>query len=120
MGQSVPTETIGAGSVHCVYSADGEVPQSKCFCVSASRRYYLATDDEVQKKEWIRQISNVLCTSTYWRVHPGSCLEGWVWKRSRYFRRWRRRWLVLMPNMLMSYRERIGVPTETIGAGSVH
>lgn len=52
--------------------------------------------------------------------HPGSLLEGWVWKRSRFLRRWRRRWLVLMPERLMSFTSREGaVATETVAAGTV-
>mmetsp|Transcript_102127 Transcript_102127/g.284357 ORF Transcript_102127/g.284357 Transcript_102127/m.284357 type:complete len:473 (-) Transcript_102127:201-1619(-) len=55
------------------------------------------------------------------RAHPGSLLEGWVWKRSRFLRRWRRRWLVLMPRNLMSFKGRGGstVPTEAISAATV-
>jgi len=54
------------------------------------------------------------------RTHPGSILEGWVWKRSRFLRRWRRRWLVLLPRGLYSYKKRGDlVATETVMAGSV-
>lgn len=54
------------------------------------------------------------------RTHPGSILEGWAWKRSRFLRRWRRRWLVLMPQHLMSFKSRgSAVPTETVLAGTV-
>eukprot|EP00933_Yihiella_yeosuensis_P039526 TRINITY_DN3358_c0_g2_i6.p1 TRINITY_DN3358_c0_g2~~TRINITY_DN3358_c0_g2_i6.p1 ORF type:complete len:483 (+),score=121.45 TRINITY_DN3358_c0_g2_i6:336-1784(+) len=56
-------------------------------------------------------------------THPGSILEGWVWKRSRFLKRWRRRWLVLMPNKLMTFATRpVGgkmLPTEQVDAGSV-
>jgi len=53
-------------------------------------------------------------------THPGSVLEGWVWKRSRFLRRWRRRWLVLMPKQLMSFKQRgQPEPTETVDAGAV-
>uniref|UniRef100_A0A7S4S4R6 PH domain-containing protein n=1 Tax=Alexandrium monilatum TaxID=311494 RepID=A0A7S4S4R6_9DINO len=54
------------------------------------------------------------------QTHPGSVLEGWVWKRSRFLRRWRRRWLVLLPHQLMSFKSRSGtVPTETVMSGTV-
>mmetsp|Transcript_76927 Transcript_76927/g.217621 ORF Transcript_76927/g.217621 Transcript_76927/m.217621 type:complete len:269 (+) Transcript_76927:72-878(+) len=54
------------------------------------------------------------------QCHPGSILEGWVWKQSRYLRQWRRRWFVLMPQRLDSYKEfRGGDATETIYAGSI-
>merc|ERR1712151_1099428 len=51
-------------------------------------------------------------------THPGSILEGWVWKRSRYLMRWRRRWIVLLPDQFMSFRKRGNPkPTELISAG---
>lgn len=54
-------------------------------------------------------------------MHSNSILEGWVWKRSRYLRRWRRRWLVLLPNQLASYKRRGDAkPTEECHAGTVH
>jgi len=54
------------------------------------------------------------------RTRPDSVLEGWVWKRSRFLRRWRRRWLVLMPRSLMSFKARGSRdPTETVSSGTV-
>jgi len=53
-------------------------------------------------------------------THPGSILEGWVWKRSRFLKRWRRRWLVLLPRGLMSFKRRNDpVATETVTPGTV-
>lgn len=50
-----------------------------------------------------------------------SLLEGWVWKRSRFLKNWRRRWLVLTKLQLESMKTRGGKkPTETIEAGTVH
>lgn len=50
-----------------------------------------------------------------------SILEGWVWKRSRFWKRWRRRWLVLTKLGLESLKQRGGLkPTESIEAGTVH
>eukprot|EP00929_Paragymnodinium_shiwhaense_P078622 TRINITY_DN40775_c0_g1_i1.p1 TRINITY_DN40775_c0_g1~~TRINITY_DN40775_c0_g1_i1.p1 ORF type:complete len:560 (+),score=167.71 TRINITY_DN40775_c0_g1_i1:85-1764(+) len=47
-----------------------------------------------------------------------SILEGWVWKRSRYLKRWRRRWLVLMPDHLASFKVKGDTfSTELIDAG---
>lgn len=40
---------------------------------------------------------------------------GWVWKRSRHLRRWRRRWVVLTPNAVFTYKGRRDPnPTDTI------
>mmetsp|Transcript_101037 Transcript_101037/g.253361 ORF Transcript_101037/g.253361 Transcript_101037/m.253361 type:complete len:438 (-) Transcript_101037:152-1465(-) len=38
------------------------------------------------------------------RMYRDSIFEGWVWKRSRHLRRWRRRWLVLRKDKLMSFK----------------
>jgi len=56
-----PTETIEAGSVHRVYSADGEVQMARCFCVVGNKRsFFMVCDNEAQKAEWIRQVETVL------------------------------------------------------------
>jgi len=48
-------------------------------------------------------------------TRPDSIKEGWVWKQSRYLKRWRRRWLVLTPHTLQSYKKRSDRnPTEII------
>eukprot|EP00913_Durusdinium_trenchii_P020645 g19388.t2 len=53
-------------------------------------------------------------------THPNSILEGWVWKRSRILKRWRRRWVVLCPGELMSFKNRgLREPTEVVPAGTV-
>lgn len=50
-----------------------------------------------------------------------SVLEGWVWKRSRFLKKWRRRWLVLTTKALESMKQRGGLKaTEVIEAGTVH
>jgi len=52
--------------------------------------------------------------------HPGSLLEGWVWKRSRFLKKWRRRWLVLTPNALFTFKMRGDrEATEVIEKGTV-
>mmetsp|Transcript_27497 Transcript_27497/g.51530 ORF Transcript_27497/g.51530 Transcript_27497/m.51530 type:complete len:446 (-) Transcript_27497:83-1420(-) len=52
-------------------------------------------------------------------THPDSLLEGWVWKRSRFLKRWRRRWLVLLPSGLQSFKNRgHREPTESVPSGS--
>lgn len=38
-------------------------------------------------------------------MNPDSIMEGWVWKRSRFLKRWRRRYLVLVPSLLSSFRD---------------
>lgn len=54
------------------------------------------------------------------QTHPGSLLEGWVWKRSRFLKKWRRRWLVLMPNALFTFKMRGDrEATEVIEKGTV-
>mmetsp|Transcript_103427 Transcript_103427/g.179490 ORF Transcript_103427/g.179490 Transcript_103427/m.179490 type:complete len:484 (-) Transcript_103427:60-1511(-) len=56
-----PTEQIDAGTVMRVYSADSEVQQARCYCVvSSRRRFFMVCDDEAQKAEWIRMISQTL------------------------------------------------------------
>lgn len=40
------------------------------------------------------------------KAYPDSILEGWVWKQSRWMKRWRRRYLVLTPEGLLSYKRR--------------
>lgn len=56
-----PTESIEAGTVQRVYSADGEVQQPRCFCVVGARRsFYMVCDSEDQKSEWIRMITATL------------------------------------------------------------
>ena len=53
-------------------------------------------------------------------THPNSIFEGWVWKRSRFLKIWRRRWVVLLPGQLMSFKNRGDVdPTELVPAGSI-
>ena len=64
-------------------------------------------------------------------IHPchpsdfSGLLEGWVWKRSRFWKRWRRRWLVLLPEELRSFRSRQAArqrgtqATEVVMKGSV-
>ncbi|CAJ1330197.1 unnamed protein product [Effrenium voratum] len=53
-------------------------------------------------------------------TYPNSILEGWVWKRSRILKRWRRRWLVLLPGELMTFKYRgHREPTEVVPAGTV-
>jgi hypothetical protein len=54
------TETIQLRDFRRVYNADGEVSMARCFCVVGSRNFYLVSDDEQQKAEWLRQINNVL------------------------------------------------------------
>eukprot|EP00747_Dinoflagellata_sp_TGD_P191320 gnl/TRDRNA2_/TRDRNA2_54530_c0_seq1.p1 gnl/TRDRNA2_/TRDRNA2_54530_c0~~gnl/TRDRNA2_/TRDRNA2_54530_c0_seq1.p1 ORF type:complete len:346 (+),score=76.92 gnl/TRDRNA2_/TRDRNA2_54530_c0_seq1:75-1112(+) len=50
----------------------------------------------------------------------GALMEGWVWKRSRYLKVWRRRWLVLTRYHLASYKHAdAAVPTEAITKGFV-
>lgn len=52
--------------------------------------------------------------------HEGSLLEGWVWKRSRFLKKWRRRWLVLMPTTLMTFKQpNSTAPTESVDKGTV-
>jgi len=46
------------------------------------------------------------------QAYPGSILEGWVWKQSRWMKRWRRRYLVLTSEGLLSYKCR-GDPTPS-------
>lgn len=53
-------------------------------------------------------------------IYPNSVLEGWVWKRSQYLKKWRRRWLVLQPDHLATYKQRsVGGQTERVEKGSV-
>lgn len=53
-------------------------------------------------------------------MYPNSVLEGWVWKRSQYLKKWRRRWLVLTPDHLATYKQRHpGGWTERVEKGSV-
>jgi len=61
-GDAKSTETVEAGTVQHVYSADADVRQSRCFCVVGprNRNFYMITDDEDQKAEWMRQISSTL------------------------------------------------------------
>jgi hypothetical protein len=50
----------------------------------------------------------------------GNIMEGWVWKKSRFLKRWRRRWLVLTEDSLASYKEpRDPEPTEKWAKGEV-
>lgn len=50
-----------------------------------------------------------------------SVLEGWVWKQSRFLKKWRRRWLVLTKEALESLKAREGLrATEIIESGTVH
>jgi len=47
--------------------------------------------------------------------YPDSLLEGWVWKESRWLRRWKRRYMVLRRGELCTYRSRgDAVPTENL------
>lgn len=60
-GGQRPTEVIEEGSVHRVYSADGEVSMARCFCVVGARRtLYMVCDQEAEKAEWISKISSTL------------------------------------------------------------
>lgn len=63
-------------------------------------------------------------TEEHRRMHytrADSVLEGWVWKRSRFLKKWRRRWLVLTKQALESLKQRGGLKaTEVIEAGTVH
>lgn len=53
------------------------------------------------------------------KTYANSLLEGWVWKRSRILKRWRRRWLVLVPERLMSFKRRNDrEATEIVEAGT--
>jgi len=53
-------------------------------------------------------------------IYPDSLLEGWVWKRSKHLKKWRRRWLVLMPDHFATYKARSpGGATERVDKGSV-
>lgn len=53
-------------------------------------------------------------------IRTDSIMEGWVWKRSRYLKRWRRRWLVLLPSEIASFKSRSDErPTESIAAGTL-
>lgn len=55
------------------------------------------------------------------RLRCDSLREGWVWKRSKYFGRWRRRWFVLTPTCLSSYKaRRPEAATEIFQKGSVY
>lgn len=48
-------------------------------------------------------------------LYSESIVEGWVWKRSRFMRRWRRRYLVLCPMELASHKASgDSMNTETI------
>jgi hypothetical protein len=50
-------------------------------------------------------------------LYPKSIMEGWVWKRSRFLKQWRRRFLALSPSVLSSFRAAGDEkPTETIRA----
>lgn len=65
-GGRKPTEQIDAGTVQRVYSADAEVQQARCFCVvSTRRRFFMVCDDESQKAEWIRMVSQTLGPRRY-------------------------------------------------------
>ena len=39
-------------------------------------------------------------------TYPNSIMEGWVWKRSRFLKMWRRRWMVLLPGQLFTVKTR--------------
>eukprot|EP00445_Apocalathium_hangoei_P026374 CAMPEP_0203927108 /NCGR_PEP_ID=MMETSP0359-20131031/66563_1 /ASSEMBLY_ACC=CAM_ASM_000338 /TAXON_ID=268821 /ORGANISM="Scrippsiella Hangoei, Strain SHTV-5" /LENGTH=467 /DNA_ID=CAMNT_0050855819 /DNA_START=117 /DNA_END=1520 /DNA_ORIENTATION=+ len=53
-------------------------------------------------------------------IYSNSVLEGWVWKRSQYLKKWRRRWLVLQPDYLATYKQRSNAgQTEKVEKGSV-
>lgn len=53
-------------------------------------------------------------------IFSNSILEGWVWKRSQYLKKWRRRWLVLQPDHLATYKQRsVGGQTEKVEKGTV-
>lgn len=47
--------------------------------------------------------------------------EGWLWKRSRHLNMWRKRWFVLTPHYLASFKKKgkAQQPTECINAGSL-
>mmetsp|Transcript_46956 Transcript_46956/g.119094 ORF Transcript_46956/g.119094 Transcript_46956/m.119094 type:complete len:276 (-) Transcript_46956:315-1142(-) len=58
-------------------------------------------------------------TKQSWRGRD-SILEGWAWKRSRHLKSWRRRWLILRRDMLLSFKAVGDVDaTEIIPVGGV-
>jgi len=58
VGGVKPTEKIDASVVQSVYSADEEVQRAACFCIASSRRnFFIVCDDEAQKAQWIRLVS---------------------------------------------------------------
>lgn len=40
------------------------------------------------------------------KTYQDSILEGWIWKQSRWLKRWKRRYLVLRPECLMTFKQR--------------
>jgi len=53
-------------------------------------------------------------------MYRDSIFEGWVWKRSRYLKRWRRRWFVLRKDRLMAFKNRGDVQaTEVFETASI-
>ncbi|CAE7580104.1 TMCO4 [Symbiodinium necroappetens] len=102
-------EEVAASKVHAAQAAqakkfeDEEVTDPNSVRASAPDDCY---DDETSRR--LRY------------THPDSVLEGWVWKRSRFLKRWRRRWLVLLPSGLRSFKYRgHKEPTESVQNGSV-
>mmetsp|Transcript_21192 Transcript_21192/g.54019 ORF Transcript_21192/g.54019 Transcript_21192/m.54019 type:complete len:478 (+) Transcript_21192:131-1564(+) len=46
--------------------------------------------------------------------------EGWVWKQSRYLKRWRRRWLILTPSFLATFKDPSDPrPTESLSRAEI-
>jgi len=59
-------------------------------------------------------------TSRIRYIYQTSIREGWVWKRSQYLKKWRRRWLVLQPDHIATYKQRsVGGQTERIDKGTL-
>ncbi|CAG9331020.1 unnamed protein product [Blepharisma stoltei] len=55
--------------------------------------------------------------TTDWESFDVIIKEGWIEKRSRFLKEWRRRWMVLTPNFLVSFKQQQAYrdkPTEKI------
>eukprot|EP00930_Biecheleria_cincta_P049685 TRINITY_DN34882_c0_g1_i1.p1 TRINITY_DN34882_c0_g1~~TRINITY_DN34882_c0_g1_i1.p1 ORF type:complete len:470 (+),score=89.56 TRINITY_DN34882_c0_g1_i1:23-1411(+) len=109
-----------------VVAEDTQEPQPNLEEDRGKRRQY--EDEEVTDPNSVRASAPDDCkdgepTEDHKRMrytHANSILEGWVWKRSRYLKRWRRRWLVLLPDELLSFKYRGDTSaTERISSGSV-
>jgi len=78
----------------------------------SSRTPSESADEEAERSERVRRMLY---------LYPTSVMEGWVWKRSRFLKMWRRRWMVLLPGQLVTLKTRgQHAPTEVIPAGSVY